>query len=494
MQALAAVAAAPANRVPMHNKPGLVGVLLRAADQGATGDIKAFALSALVSLSAAPPNRAPMIAVPNLVGVLARAQALGFLSLAHRCAVALFTAPGAEELRIESVRLPGTPHERREAGGELLVAGLVALAEILAADPPKPLPRPLAALTESERLNFRHVEGLNTTTAALIVPAFRALTKLQSVDVSCSGAKVIGAVTLAPALVACPAGLEELTTKGTKLGEAGGRALASVVQAHRATLRVLDICSSKLGDEGIAALAEVLGACIALEKLNVERNAIRSAGVVTLAEALGSCTRLQELNLEGNRAGVEGARALAQRLRALPSLTTLNLVGNEIRDAGTFALAPVFEIATLEVVDLSGNLVTATGLRGLAPAVIACGSLKQLGLEWNLLGDGGAGVAAEIVRRSPRLERLALHDHTITMSGWRTLGEAARFASPAFLNEDAWVVQGPRNMAYWQALALFGGAPHDVIGGGPGCAAARRFVGRCGDHAVLLLIVGMLVA
>ena len=106
----------------------------------------------------------------------------------------------------------------------------------------------------------------------------------------------------------------------------------------------------------------VLKEFVNLEEVNLEE--------CDFVDSIKHCTELQILDLEGSNIGATGAQALAYLIKHYPNLLTLNLCGNNIGPCGAKALADVFMHCTnLQLLNLSRNSI-GTSNRTLADDLI----------------------------------------------------------------------------------------------------------------------------
>jgi Ran GTPase-activating protein (RanGAP) involved in mRNA processing and transport len=143
-------------------------------------------------------------------------------------------------------------------------------------------------------------------------------------------------------------GLELLRVSTTRVGRAGGRALADAVGSLRC-LRELDVADNIFGDEFGAALGAAL--CVLppapLVRLDISDVNLGDAGVEGLARALVSVEAreggvgrvLCDLGLGANEITAQGALAVEALLQTLPALERLALPDNDLENVGLRAVA-----------------------------------------------------------------------------------------------------------------------------------------------------------
>lgn len=107
------------------------------------------------------------------------------------------------------------------------------------------------------------------------------------------------------------------------------RALASTE-----TLVVLNLCNNSLDDDMARMLASGLADNISVTHLNLSHNSISDRGVRTLAHLLDEHSILCSLDLSGNQLQGDSGRALARAVSHSRALLSLNLRLNRLGDEG----------------------------------------------------------------------------------------------------------------------------------------------------------------
>jgi len=182
--------------------------------------------------------------------------------------------------------------------------------------------------------------------------------------------------------------------------------------------------SFEVGLECAQSIAFVLGESQyhSLAHIRVEGCHLSDEGFAEIATALRINPQLSVLSLENNSIGLMGCIALGETMRGWASnLKVLDLDGNGIDDQGLQALAAGMTNTKLEELYLSGNLITAVGLRSLSEyfqSDSCC--LKTLNLYGINFGDEGAMALAEGLIGNKSLTSLRFHPHQsgITHDGW----------------------------------------------------------------------------
>lgn len=165
-----------------------------------------------------------------------------------------------------------------------------------------------------------------------------------------------GDVALLLEALAANASLVEVDLCGNALGEAGGRALATVLEPNT-TLRVLKLGCALLGDVGGREVAAALATNTGLWELVLAQNHLGEGSGHAIAAALTTNTTLRKLSLSWNSELGDGAWvSLFEAVVCNNNLQELLLVGAGMGRASGVALANVVSMnSTLQVLDLSKN-------------------------------------------------------------------------------------------------------------------------------------------
>ncbi|KPA82976.1 putative mitochondrial Leucine-rich repeat protein [Leptomonas pyrrhocoris] len=123
---------------------------------------------------------------------------------------------------------------------------------------------------------------------------------------------------------------------------------------------------------------------------------------------------LDSLDLKDNKIGPQGAMYLFDALREnCPNLTFLDVNENAIQDEALYPLALLLQSAKLRTLNVVTNHITPRGLPTLCDGVVACPTLTELSLAFNLLGDEGGILVAQMLSNHPSLTALDLSDNRI---------------------------------------------------------------------------------
>ncbi|KAJ7977404.1 RAN GTPase-activating protein 2 [Quillaja saponaria] len=220
--------------------------------------------------------------------------------------------------------------------------------------------------------------------------------------------------------------LEELYLINDGISEEAAKAVCELIPSTE-KLRVLHFHNNMTGDEGAIAISEIVKHSPALEDFRCSSTRVGSDGGVALAEALGTCTRLKKLDLRDNMFGVEAGVALSKSLPSFADLTEAYLSYLNLEDHGAEALANALKESAplLEVLELSGNDISAKGAASLAACISAKQFLSKLNLSENELKDEGAILISKALEQSHgQLNEVDLSANSIRRAGARLLAQA----------------------------------------------------------------------
>ena len=142
---------------------------------------------------------------------------------------------------------------------------------------------------------------------------------------------------------------------------------ATILHSGLSELAVADLetLAMLIGTNGLRKLERLY-----LEDYMVGSTPLGAEGIQALCDGLdpGSLPKLTYLSLSSNKIGPQGAAALATALAAgaLPRLQVLGLDDNSVGDEGIAKLsAPLRKLPSLQLLQLRGNCITASGLASL---------------------------------------------------------------------------------------------------------------------------------
>ncbi|XP_041941843.1 NACHT, LRR and PYD domains-containing protein 12 [Alosa sapidissima] len=252
----------------------------------------------------------------------------------------------------------------------------------------------LSCAEEVQQLNLYSSRGLTTDHTSLLLPAFKLAHSI-----------ILSQSVLTPdSLAHLAEGLREgVTTRldlsYSSLGDEGVQVLCPALT--HSSLRTLSVPVCKLTAAVCKDLSVALAAC-ELRALDLRGNKLTDEGLTLLSNALKSqqC-KLQELSLHSCDLTAGSMNTLSEALSCghCP-LTSLDLTRNDLCDSGVNALSrglsnPGSKIHTLKLTECG---LTGTCCAALAVAVRSGGSLTELDLSCNDLGQEGALLLCESLK------------------------------------------------------------------------------------------------
>jgi Ran GTPase-activating protein (RanGAP) involved in mRNA processing and transport len=230
---------------------------------------------------------------------------------------------------------------------------------------------------------------------------------LVSLDVSGNAAVSLAACAALGRSLALNTRLERIVCRVARIGAPQMSALVDGmlkcgVRRNR-SLRGLNLAGNDLGAEGAEALARLL--CndrVDLECIDLSGNEVGDAGMLHLSKGLEYNTRLLRLRLCNNSIGPVGAARLGQ------------------------ALACCQTTSMLEMLDLSGNMLSDEGVIRLCEGLRNNRHLKKLSLANNAVGPQGAGALVGLLTASLNLQHLSLEENPLDVAGVVTLTSGLR--------------------------------------------------------------------
>ncbi|KAJ7980085.1 RAN GTPase activating protein 2 [Quillaja saponaria] len=218
--------------------------------------------------------------------------------------------------------------------------------------------------------------------------------------------------------------LEELYLMNNGISEEAARAVCELIPSTE-KLRVLQFHNNMTGDEGALAITEVVKQSPVLEDFRCSSTRIGSEGGVALSNALDTCTLMKKLDLRDNMFGVEGGVSLSKALPKLAELREVYLSYLNLEDDGAIAIANVLKDSTphLEVLEMSGNDITAEAAPAIAACIAAKKLLTKLNLSENELKDEGAIHISKAVEGHVQLKEVDMSSNLIRRVGARLLAQ-----------------------------------------------------------------------
>jgi Ran GTPase-activating protein (RanGAP) involved in mRNA processing and transport len=140
---------------------------------------------------------------------------------------------------------------------------------------------------------------------------------------------------------------------------------------------------------------------------------------------ISKMVNLESLDLKDNKIGPQGAMYLFDALREnCPRLTFLDVNENAIQDEALYPLALLLQSVKLCTLNVVTNHITPRGLPTLCDGIVACPTLTELTLAFNLLGDEGGIMVAQMLGSHPGLTSLDLSDNRIGDAAAVAIAEA----------------------------------------------------------------------
>uniref|UniRef100_A0A8C6TXK1 Uncharacterized protein n=1 Tax=Neogobius melanostomus TaxID=47308 RepID=A0A8C6TXK1_9GOBI len=217
--------------------------------------------------------------------------------------------------------------------------------------------------------------------------------------------------------------LKEVDLSRNQIRDIGVKMLCSSLMLPQGALKTLRLASCGLTDQCCSSLASVLHSNSALKCLELNENKnLQDSGLELLASGLSSphC-KLESLSLTHCDLTEQSCSSLASALSSSP-LTHLDLSYNPIKDRGLTLLSDGLRRSRVQTLRLCGSLITAEGVRSLAP-VLRETRLEVLDLSLNKLQDVAPLEAA--LQGPHSLHTLRLKDCGISKEGCEALRSLA---------------------------------------------------------------------
>ena len=212
----------------------------------------------------------------------------------------------------------------------------------------------------------------------------RALSHLQTLEITCGNIRLAGAEVLATGLQHSM--LKNLQVTYSKLSV---EVLSEFVHRLKC-LHYLNIAGNNLGP-GARNLLQCFKYFIYLQELDLSENDIGSDGAVALASACRNTSQLKKLNLQSNNIGPSGGSAFGAALQVGSQLRHFDLSYNNISCEGAVGLASGLRgNELLEDLYLHQNNISCTGAMALAGGLQSDCQVRELDLSYNNIGWCGA--------------------------------------------------------------------------------------------------------
>lgn len=189
------------------------------------------------------------------------------------------------------------------------------------------------------------------------------------------------------------------------------------------SIRILSLRGCRVHDDDFKKLMESLKECASLVQLNLNLGVCNGKHRIKwLSEALAVNKCLSSLFLHGTSLGDEGLECLMPALQVHPKLHSLDLGDCQLADDGIRQICTLLPSSEgkdgLLDLTLSANQnVSPNGWTQLAIAIASNSQLRNLYLDYNHIGDYGAGVLSVALAASSTLERIDLEGCEIGENG-----------------------------------------------------------------------------
>ena len=233
-------------------------------------------------------------------------------------------------------------------------------------------------------------------------------------SLNCNRLGAEGGAALAPALAANGA-LTELCIYGNGVGDEGVGAICESIQSNKETkLASLNFGDNGIGPVGANALAAMVAVTGSLTELSIYGNHVGDEGVCAICEAIQSNkeTKLTSLNFGNNGVGPVGATALAAVVAVTGSLTELSIYGNRVGDEGVCAICEAIQSnkeTKLASLNFGENHIGPVGANAVAAMVAVTGALTELFIYGNRVGDEGVRAICESIQSNKETKLASLN-------------------------------------------------------------------------------------
>jgi len=223
--------------------------------------------------------------------------------------------------------------------------------------------------------------------------------------------------------------LGSVQISGEELGDIETNDICSSLRQN--SIRLLSIRGCKLHDKNYRQIMESLKENSSLSHLNLNLGVVDSKErVIWLSEGLKNNTGIETLLLHGNPIRDEGLSILVPALEKHQGISNLDLGDCLIGDDGLAALCGLAKPSnkknsSLLQLTLTGNRdITQSGWAQLAMSLAYCTNLNKLYLDYNNIGDFGAGLFAVSLSAAKSLEYIDFEGCGITDAGAELLCDA----------------------------------------------------------------------
>lgn len=227
-------------------------------------------------------------------------------------------------------------------------------------------------------------------------------------------------------LLSSQTSLEELYLMNDGISEEAAKAVLELLPSTE-KLRVLHFHNNMTGDEGAISISEIVKCSPLLEDFRCSSTRVGSDGGIALSKALGECPNIKKLDLRDNMFGVEVGISLSKSLSIYENLVEVYLSYLNLEDEGTIAVVDALKSTapSLEVLEMSGNDITAEAAPSLAACIAAKPLLTKLILSENELKDDGAILISKALEDAhDKLKEVDMSSNSLRRAGARTLAQS----------------------------------------------------------------------
>ena len=252
-------------------------------------------------------------------------------------------------------------------------------------------------------LDLQH-NDLNSSSAESMIQCLEHTPFLEELNLSNNCFLAENIEQLSPALYMLH-NLTDLDISGNIIHIRNAKSLTPALSYMTGLLR-LNISRTHIGHISLNILTKSIMCMTKLEYLNISSNWTGETSQDDLSLILQSLPDLKDLDLSYSEIGAAKMNVLTPVICKLKKLKSLNLSSNEIGEYFETQHSPVFQIPTLEFLDISLNNITSKGASSLAKSLETMTLLKQLSLRSNEIGTEGCVILSSPIKKMKRLTTL----------------------------------------------------------------------------------------